>query len=149
MPGHEDEVVLLRQRDELLHLLAAHRRRLLDEHVLARLERLLRERVVRGHGSRDHDRVDRVVGEQVLEGAGDAGLRVARRVLRLQLLVGVADPREVGELADDSRDVPSPAPDARVGDAGQSFQTLSLVTPARPVAFRRSTTSCASATSFA
>ena len=105
--------------------------------------------MVRGHRSGDHDGIDRVVGEDILEGAGHARLRVARPVLRLPLLVGVADPCEVGELAHDSRDVPSPAADARVGDAGQSFQTLSLVTPARPVAFRRSTTSCASATSFA
>ena len=58
VPGHQHEAALLRQRDELLHLARPHRRRLLDEHVLARLERLLRERVVRRHGRRDDDRVD-------------------------------------------------------------------------------------------
>ena len=64
-------------------------------------------------------------------------------------LVGVADPGEVGELADDANDVLSPPADARVGDAGQSFQTFSLAIPARPVALRRSTTRCASSTSRA
>ena len=53
------------------------------------------------------------------------------------------------ELAHDPDDVLAPPADARVGDVGQSFQTFSLVMPARPVALRRSTTSCASSTSFA
>ena len=83
MPGHEHAVVGARERDELLHLLAAHRRRLLDEDVLARLERLLRERVVGRHGRRDRDGLDRVVGERLGERARDAGLRVARRVVGL------------------------------------------------------------------
>ena len=43
---HADEVALLREADEIIHLLAAHRRRLLDEHVLARLEGLSSEAVV-------------------------------------------------------------------------------------------------------
>ena len=53
------------------------------------------------------------------------------------------------ELAHDANDVLPPTADARVGDAGQSFQTFSLAIPARPVALRRSTTSCASSTSHA
>ena len=145
--GHEHEVACLGERDELLHLLAPHRRRLLDEDVLARVERLLRERVVGRDGRGDDDGVDAVVCEQLVERAGDPRLRVPLRVLRPPRLVGVADPREVGELPDDADDVLPPAADARVGDAGQSFQTFSLATPARPVAFRRSTTSSASSTS--
>ncbi len=95
------------------------------------------------------DGVHGLVREQLAERAGDPRLRVPLRVLRPPCLVGVADPGEVGELADDTDDVLSPAADARMGDAGQSFQTFSLTTPARPVAFRRSTTRCASSTSCA
>ena len=141
--GHQDEVALLRQSDELLHLLAAHRRRLLDEDVLPRLERLLREGVVRRHRRRDHDGLDVVVREKVGERARHARGRIPLRVLGAARLVRVADPGEVGELADHTDDVLPPPADARVGDAGQSFQTFSLVIPARPVALRRSTTSCA------
>ena len=68
--GHQHEVALLGERDELVHLGAAHRRRLLDEDVLARLERLLRERVVRRHRRRDDDRLELGVGEQLVERAG-------------------------------------------------------------------------------
>jgi len=39
---HQHEIAFRRQCDELLHLGRAHRRRFLDEDVLARLERLLR-----------------------------------------------------------------------------------------------------------
>ena len=39
MAGHQHEVALGGERDELVHLGCAHRRRLLDEDVLARLER--------------------------------------------------------------------------------------------------------------
>ena len=46
---HQDEPAGAGEVDELLHLLAAHRGRLLDEDVLARLERLLCERVVGRH----------------------------------------------------------------------------------------------------
>ena len=147
--GHEDEVAGLGQRDELLHLLSPHRGRLLDEDVLPGFERLLREAVVRRDRRRDHDRLDVVVGDEVVERARHPRARIALRVLRAPRLVGVADPREVGELTDDADDVLPPPADARVGDAGQSFQTFSLVTPARPVALRRSTTSCASSTSCA
>ena len=104
---------------------------------------------MRRHRRRDHDGLHLVVAEQVVERPGDARLRVALRVLVEPRLVGVADPGEVGELADDADDVFSPPADARVGDAGQSFQTFSLVIPARPIAFRRSTTRCASSTSRA
>ena len=104
---------------------------------------------MRGDRRRDHDRLDVVVGDEVVERARQPRARIAIRVLRATGLVGVADPREVGELTHDTDDVLPPPADAHVGDAGQSFQTFSLVIPARPVALRRSTTSCASSTSFA
>ena len=131
-----------RERDELLHLLAAHRRRLLDEDVLARLERLLRELVVRRHGRRD--RRPRRASSSASISSNEprhARLRVARRVLRLPLLVGVADPGELGELADDAarRSCPSrrrPAWATRVTASRPCRRRC----PRRPVAFRRSTT---------
>ena len=79
MAGHEHEVALLGDAHELVHLGGVHRRRLLDEDVLAGLERLLREREVRRHRRRDHDRVERVVGEQVVVALGRPRVRVARR----------------------------------------------------------------------
>ena len=146
---HEDAVARAGERDELLHLLAAHRGRLLDEDVLARLERLLGEGVVRRHRRRDRDRVDRVVCERFGERAGDVRLWVAGCVLGLPRLVRIDDPGELGELPDDPHDVLAPATDARVGDADHSFQTFSSTMPRRPSAFRRSTTRWASSTSCA
>ena len=64
---HEDAVAVVREADELVHLDCAHRRRLLDEDVLAGLERALGERVVCRDGRRDDDRVERFVGKQVVE----------------------------------------------------------------------------------
>ncbi len=115
--------------------------------MLPGFERLLRKVVVRGDGRRDHDRLDGVVGDEVVERARHARARVALGVLGATSRVRVADPREVGQLTDDADDVLPPPADARMGDAGQSFQTFSLVIPARPVALRKSTTSCASSTS--
>ena len=65
---HQHAVALGGERHQLVHLGGAHRGRLLDEHVLSRLEHALRERVVRGHRRRDDDGVDRVVGEHLVEG---------------------------------------------------------------------------------
>ena len=44
-------------------------------------------------------------------------------------LVGVDDPGELAQLSDDSDDILTPAADARVGDAGHSFQTFSPAIP--------------------
>ena len=59
--------------------------------------------------------------------------------------VRVADPREVGERVEVSREVGAPVAEARYGDS-QSFQTLSERRPVSPVAFRKSTTSWARST---
>src|SRR3954451_18852816 len=64
---HEDERARLGEGDQLLHLGGLHRRRLLDEDVLAGRERRACKRVVRRHGGRDHDRVDLVRREQLVE----------------------------------------------------------------------------------
>src|SRR5919201_449773 len=75
--GHEDELPVGGKRDELVHLRGPHRRRLLDEDVLARLERLPRELVVRRGRRRDEDGVECGIGEHLLEVRGRARVRVA------------------------------------------------------------------------
>src|SRR5258708_22335388 len=148
MAWHQHLARGFRKGDELLHLLAAHRRRLLHEDVLASLERLLRKVEMRWHRGRDHHGVDGVVGDQVVEGCGDSRRGIPLGVLGLTLGVRVAYPGELRELRDDPHDVLAPATDSGVGDTDHSFQTLGLVTPWRPTAFRRSTTSAASSTSW-
>ena len=106
-----------RQLDELLHLGAAHRRRLLDEDVLAGLERLLGERVVRRDGRRDHDRLELRVGEQLLEVGGRARAREAPRELGAPRLGGVAEPAQVGEVVDVADEVLAPRAEAGLTDA--------------------------------
>ena len=146
--GHEDEVALLRERDELVDLVTLHRRGLLDEDVLARLERLLRELVVRRHRSRDDDRVERRVLEHLLEGVGPARLRIAAPELVRLPLGRIAEPGEVGEVGEVAREVLPPLAEAGLADPdAHSFQTLSERLPFAPVALRRSTTSTASSTS--
>ena len=94
--GHEHEAAGACQLDQLLHLRALHRRRLLDEDVLAGLEGPPGEGVVRGDGRCDHDGFDLVVREGVRVRVGDLRGGVARRVLAPPLLVRLADPGEVG-----------------------------------------------------
>ncbi len=124
MPGHQDAVPLGGERHELVHLDGAHRGRLLDQHVLARLERALRERVVRGHRSGDDDGVDRVVGEHLVEVAGDPGARIARGEAVAQLRVEIDEPGEVGEVVEVADEVRAPVAEAGHRDPRQSFQTL-------------------------
>ena len=135
--------------DELLHLGGAHRRRLLDEDVLARLERRSRERIVRRDGRRDHDGVDVVVGEHLVEVAGDPCVRVALGELRAPLLARVAEPAQVGEIVEVAREVAAPVAEPRLSDPQprHSLKTCSAALPFAPVALRRSTTSGASSTS--
>ena len=148
MAGHEDEVALRRERDELVDLVALHRGRLLDEHVLAGLERPLREVVVRRHRSRDHDRVQRCVLEHLVEGRRPAGVRVAALELRILALGRIAEPGEVGEVGEVARQILPPLSEAGLPDPdAHSFQTLSECVPFLPVALRRSTTRTASSTS--
>ena len=112
---HQHEAARLGERDELLHLGGAHRRRLLDEDVLAGLERLLGERVVGRDGRRDHDRLELGVGEQLVVGAGRERVREAPRELLAARLRGVADPDEVGEDVEVADEVLRPRRRARPG----------------------------------
>jgi hypothetical protein len=144
--GHQHETSLLREFAQLLHLARTHRRRLLDEDVLARFEGAARQLVVRRHRGRDHDRLDGVVGEQVVEAGRHPGPGVALRKSGPQLFVQVADPGELGQLVEVAGEVPSPLAQADLTDARHSFQTFSWFDPFLPVALRRSTTTCARST---
>jgi hypothetical protein len=145
---HQGELAFLGERDELLHLVATHRRRLLDEDVFAGLERLLRERVVARHGRRDHDRLDFGVREQVPELVGDVGVRVATRELLPSRGIDVAERSKIGEFVEVADEVLAPVAEPGHCDPhAHSFQTLSELRPSSPVALRRSTTSSAWSTS--
>ena len=146
--GHEDEPARLGEADQLLHLRDPHRRRLLDEDVLAGLERRFGERIVRRHRRRDDDRLD-VGGDHLRELAGHARVRVAVRELFPQRFARVADPREVGLVVEDTREVPAPVAQPDLSDPqAHSLKTCSAALPFTPVALRRSTTSDASSTSW-
>ena len=148
MAGHEDEVAPLGDRDELVDLVTLHRGRLLHEDVLARLERSLRELVVRRNRGRDDDRVERRVLEHLLEGLGPARLRVATLELVRLALRRIREPREVCEVGKVAREVLPPLAEAGLPDPDRhSFQTFSEPVPFDPVALRRSTTRAASSTS--
>ena len=147
--GHAHEVALLREADELLHLRAAHGGRLLDEHVLACLERLLGEFVVSRHGCRDDDGIDLRVVQSGGQIGRDSRRRVAGGVLDAPFFVGIADPDELGELSEVPRQIPSPRADSGDRDSRHSFQTLGSARPASPVALRKSTTTFASRTTCA
>jgi hypothetical protein len=105
MAGHEHERRDLRERDELFHLRAARRRRLLDERVLAGFQRAPGKLVVRRNRGRDHDAVDRLVGEQLVVVRVDARAWVARGVAPAQVIAEVAQRAERAELVEVPREV--------------------------------------------
>jgi hypothetical protein len=113
---HQYASVLLRTRDELLDLAAGQRWRLLDEHVLARFERALRELRVRHDRRRDNDRLQRVVGEHLVEVGRKARLRIARSEPLPLFVRKVAEPGELGELVEVPREVRAPIAEAREAD---------------------------------
>ncbi len=121
---HQHAVLGDRQRDELVHLDRAHRGRLLDEDMLARFERLLREGVVRRHRGRDHDGIERVVREQVVEARRRSRVRMARCERAQMLLVEIAEPRQVREVVEVPDEVRAPVVEADDADAFHNFQTL-------------------------
>src|SRR6201984_1066238 len=99
--GHEDEPPSLGEADQLLHLGGPHRRRLLDEDVLARLERRPRERVGRRDGGRAHDRLERRARDLLLRREGGRDHEGVAVVRGEQLTEVPRDPRvrvPLGEL---------------------------------------------------
>jgi hypothetical protein len=114
--GHQHEVALDGERAELLHLVGPHRRRLLDEDVLAREQRPLGELVVRGNGSGDDDRVEVWVAQELVEVGGRPDVRVPGRHALPQRGVEVAEPTEVGQLVEVAREVRAPVAESRDAD---------------------------------
>jgi hypothetical protein len=115
--GHQHELVLLGEPDELLHLSRPHRGRLLHEDVLAGLERPLRELVVRRHRRRDDHGVELVVGQQLVEVGREPGARIARPELRLQLGRDVAQPHQLREVVEVAGEVRAPVAEPGLANA--------------------------------
>jgi len=113
---HQHAAVLLGTRDELLDLAAGQRRRLLDEHVLARFERALRELRVRHDRRRDDHRLQRVVGEHLVEVGRQARIRIARSEALPLLIREVAEPGQLGELVEVPREIRAPVAEASEAD---------------------------------
>jgi hypothetical protein len=101
---HEDQLALLGHGDQVLALLHGARHRLLDEHVLARLERAPAQVVVGGDRGCEQDAVDLRVVQDRLK-LGDAlHVREAPRVPRQRVGIAVArvldaDPLELPRVA--------------------------------------------------
>ena len=102
--------------------------------------------MVRRHWGRDDDRIDRVVREHILEVGGHPRGRVSLRKVGAPLVVDVAEPGEVAELVEVAGEVPAPLAQAYLRYASHNFHTLPLPVPFLPVAFLRSTTTCARST---
>src|SRR6266550_1048172 len=108
----ENEAALLGEVAELLELGAAHRRRLLHEDVLARLERAAGKLAVGRYGRGDHDALDRIVREAVLELGGEQRAGMTLCETRMLLLVHVAEPDAVGEVTEVAGQIPAPLPES-------------------------------------
>src|SRR5262245_15257722 len=100
---------------------------------------------MRRYRRRHDDGVERVVCEELAEVGRRPCLRKPPAGPLDRLFVRVADPRELRERVEVSGEVRAPIAEARYCDS-QSFQTLSDLRPASPVALRKSTTSCALST---
>ena len=139
---HQDEVAFLGERDELVHLGAHHRGRLLDQDVLAGSERAPRELEVGRDRRRDDDGVELVVGEHLVEARRSSAPAGSERRGLASCRIRVAEPGELRQLGEVAREVRSPvAEPATPTRTRHSFQTLSEPFPLAPVALRRSTTS--------
>ena len=118
--GHEHEVALLGESDELVHLRCSHRRRLLDEDVLVRRQRAAREIEMRRDRRRDHDRVELGVGDQLVDIAGQPRVGIAAGEGLAHGGIRVAEPDEVGELVEVAREVRPPVAEAGEADGGSA-----------------------------
>ncbi len=89
--GHQDEIPLGRDLDQLVALLDGRSHRLLHEDVLAREQSCLAHFVVGRDRRDDADRIDVVVGQDVVEVRDELALPVAASLTRERVLVAVAD----------------------------------------------------------
>ena len=153
MPGHQHTLTVLGEPHELLHLVRAHRGRLLDEDVLARGERRARELEVRRDRRGDDDRLHRRVGQDLAEVRRRLRPGMAPRQSLEAILGRIADPGEIRDLVEVADEVRAPCSEAGLCDpdtrvvARQSFHTFSLSIPL--VALRKSKTTFARSTTSA
>ena len=125
VPGHEHEVAVGGECDELVHLGGTHGGRLLDEHVLAGVECALGQLVVRRDRGGDDDRVQVVVREELVELGRDASVRVPGGEGGSPFVARGRRARRAPELLEVPREVRPPVAEARDADLhAQSFQTL-------------------------
>ena len=128
---HQDLAVLLRKRDQFLGLVDLGRQRLLDQDMLAGLERLLRQRIVRADVRADGNGIDRRVVDDVVVVGGGLDARVEVLHVREALLVHVAADRHLarGNLVEVADDVGSPVacPNYSDLDAHSSLKSVESV----------------------
>ena len=112
--AHQDPSLVSGERRKVVRKLAGGCERLLDEHVLARLERSSRKVVVSMYRRSDHHRFDARVVEHTLDARGHARRGDAPSMLRQTLSVEIADPADlgVGVLGDNTQQIWSPIPEA-------------------------------------
>jgi hypothetical protein len=108
VPGHQHQAVLGSEREELSGVLHGGCERLLDEDVLARVQRSRGQLEVRGDGSRDRDRVHVIGGQHVRVLGRGPHARVTAQHLVERLRPRVDHPHglrtiERVEIADDVR----------------------------------------------
>ena len=124
-PGMSTRSRSPREREQLLHLGGAHRRRLLDEDVLARLERPPRELVVRRDRRRDRRRRRarrRPAARRSRRSCGRSGS--GRANSRAAAPSSVAEPRELGELVEVAGEVRAPVAEAGLADPASKLPDL-------------------------
>ena len=126
MPGHQHGPLRGRRRGELGRLGRRRRQRLLDEDVLAGVERRAASVVVRRTGVAITI-ASIVVGEQIRKSRRRRTRRVAAPDLRERFLVAVADPRrlDLGELVQVADEVRAPV--AEPDDRDAPARTLRIV----------------------
>ena len=110
MAGHQHQVELLGERDQLGGLVGGAGQRLLDQHVLAGLERAADQVVVGVRRGGDRHRFDPRVGERRVEVAldPDAGMAAAEVFGAAFVLLAEPHQAELRALDDVADDVRSP-----------------------------------------
>ena len=94
MSGHQHQLSLLRECDELFRLSGLDGHRFLHEDVFAREERAPGQVVMGDDGGCDDDGVEAGVRQHLVEVGGHAGARIARREAGAVLLGEVREPGE-------------------------------------------------------
>lgn len=140
---HQDRAARLRRGRELLGFLHVERNRFLDEHVLAGVQRRLRQTVVVGRRRRDRD-LAHLRRLEHRAGRADLGDAVAVRHGRQGAGVDVAYRMQRAQLVQDACEIAPPAAGADQSDVARHAPAHPASRPACPTADRnaRTTRSC-------